>query len=78
MEKVNGAAHPETLQTCFDLALCLRAENQTTQAKALAERAVEGAQELLGIEHPNTKKYRRLLDSLQSADSAEQTRASSE
>jgi len=65
MEKVNGATHPETLKTCFDLALCLRAENKTAEAKALAERAVEGAQKLLGSEHPDTKKYRQLLDSLQ-------------
>jgi hypothetical protein len=54
-EKVLGPENPDTLATRDNLA----------EAKALAERAVEGAQKLQGIEHPDTKKYRQLLDSLQ-------------
>jgi tetratricopeptide (TPR) repeat protein len=63
-EKVLGVEHPDTLQTCSNLAGCLRAEAKMQEAKAFAQRAAEGAQKVLGPEHPDTKKYEQLLREL--------------
>ena len=63
-EKVLGPDNPNTLNTCFGLALCLRAEGQIQEASALAQRAAEGARKLLGPEHPDTKKYEKLQQEL--------------
>jgi tetratricopeptide (TPR) repeat protein len=74
-EKVLGSEHPDTLQTCFNLAQCLRAESARTpgtdspaknqEATGLAQRAADGARQVLGAEHPLTKKYEELLQELQ-------------
>ena len=53
-EKVLGVEHPDTLQTCFNLAGCLRAESKMQEAKAFAKRAAEGALRVLGPENPLT------------------------
>ena len=59
-----GVEHPDTLQTCFNLATCLRDEGKASEAKALAQRAADGARKSLGPEHPDTKKYEQLRDEL--------------
>ena len=38
-----GPEHPETLVTCYDLALCLKDQNKKEEAKVFAKRAAEGA-----------------------------------
>jgi len=63
-EKVLGVEHPDTLETCFNLATCLRAEGKAPEAKAVAQRAADGARKSLGSEHPDTKKYEQLRDQL--------------
>ena len=63
-EKVLGSEHPDTLKTCSNLAVCLRSEGQTHEANALGQRAADGARNVLGPEHPETKKYEQLLQEL--------------
>jgi Tetratricopeptide repeat len=63
-EKVLGVEHPDTLETCFNLATCLRAEGKASEAKTFAQRAADGARRSLGPEHPDTKKYEQLRDEL--------------
>jgi hypothetical protein len=52
------------LETCFDIATCLRAEGKAPEAKALAQRAADGARKTLGPEHPDTKKYEQMREEL--------------
>ena len=63
-EKVLGLEHPDTLGTCFDLAVCLRAENEIQEASAFAQRAADRARKALGPEHSDTKKYEQLRQEL--------------
>jgi hypothetical protein len=42
----------------------LRDEGKASEAKALAQRAADGARKSLGPEHPDTKKYEQLRDEL--------------
>jgi hypothetical protein len=56
--------HPDTLQTCFNLAVCLRAEGKLEEANALAKRAADGGLKVLGPDHPDTKKYEKLQQEL--------------
>jgi hypothetical protein len=63
-EKVLGLEHPDTLRSCFSLAVCLRSESQFQEATAFAQRAADGARKVLGPEHRNTKKYEQLLQEL--------------
>jgi len=46
-EKLLGVEHPDTLETCFNLAICLRDEGKASEAKALAQRAADGARKSL-------------------------------
>ena len=64
-EKVLGPEHPQTLRTCYDLGLCLKAENKMDEAKEFARRAAEGASKVLGAKHPDTLKYEKLWQELQ-------------
>jgi hypothetical protein len=61
---VLGVDHPDTFETCFDLANCLRSEGKLQEAKAFAQRAVDGARKVLGPAHPDTKKYEFLHELL--------------
>jgi hypothetical protein len=63
-EKVLGLAHPHTLRTCYNLAVCLRSESEIQQASVFARRAADGARKVLGLENPDTKKYEQLLQEL--------------
>jgi hypothetical protein len=56
--------HPQTLRTCFDLAICLRSENELQEASGFAQRAADGARKVLGPDHPDTKKYEQLRQEL--------------
>ena len=67
-EKVLGPEHPGTLSTCFNLALCLKAENKMDEAKEFARRAAEGVSKVLGANHPDTLKYEKLWQKLQTRD----------
>jgi hypothetical protein len=42
----------------------LRSEGQLREAIKLAERAAEGARNVLGSDHPDTKKYEKLQQEL--------------
>jgi Tetratricopeptide repeat len=63
-EKILTPEHPETLRTCFNLAVCLRSEGEIQEASAFAQRAVDGARKVLGPAHPDTKKYEQFLHEL--------------
>jgi Tetratricopeptide repeat len=67
-ERVLGPEHPDTLQTCFNLTGCLRAESKMKEAKAFAKRAAEGALRVLGPENPDTKKYEQVWQELESTE----------
>ena len=61
-----GPEHPDTLMTCYNLARCLRDEGgKKKEAKEFAKRAAEGAQKVLGPEHPDTKTYEKVWQQLQ-------------
>jgi tetratricopeptide (TPR) repeat protein len=66
-EKMNGIEHDYTLSLCHDYALCLQAHGKLAQAKELARRAAEGERKVLGPDHPNTKKYEKLLAELETS-----------
>jgi hypothetical protein len=61
---VLGVDHPDTLETCFDLANCLRSEGKLQEARMFAQRAADGALKALGPEHPDTKEFERLRQQL--------------
>ena len=63
-EKVLPPDHPDTLRTCFNLAVCLRSEGEIQEASAFAQRAADGARKILGTDHPDTKKYEKLEQEL--------------
>jgi Tetratricopeptide repeat len=63
-EKVLGPEHPDTLRSCFELAIRLRAQSETQEATAFAQRAAEGPRKAFGPEHPDTKKYEQLRQQL--------------
>jgi hypothetical protein len=60
LSDVTGPENPDTLSTCFDLAVCLRSESEIPEDGTFARRAAEGALRVLGPENPNTKKYEQL------------------
>jgi tetratricopeptide (TPR) repeat protein len=64
-EKVLGPRHPETLSSCYNLALDLARAGKLRDAMPFARRAAEGAREVLGNDHPSTKRYFILLDKLE-------------
>ena len=64
-EKVLGSEDAETLLSSYDLALCLRDEGKLSEAKKFASRAAEGARKVVGIQHPDTKKYEKLSAELE-------------
>jgi tetratricopeptide (TPR) repeat protein len=64
-EKAWGIGHPVTLELCEGYAECLKGEGKLPQAKELAQRAADGARKVLGPDHPNTKKYEKLLAELE-------------
>jgi hypothetical protein len=68
-EKVLGPEHPETLKTCFNLAVCLRAEGAKQDATDFARRATVAARKVLGPGHPDTKKYEQILQELLAKES---------
>jgi hypothetical protein len=45
-------------------ASCLRAQENASEAKVLAQRAADGARKTLGPEYPDTKKYEQLREEL--------------
>ena len=58
-----GPRHPDTLTLTCSLACTLeRVGTKLEEARELARRAVEGGEEVLGPEHPNFEKSRRLLE----------------
>jgi tetratricopeptide (TPR) repeat protein len=61
LESRIGVGNGGTLDVAYRLARCLKDENKLAEAKQLAERAVEGARTKLGADHPDTKKYEKLL-----------------
>jgi len=63
-EKVLSPEHPDTLRACFDLARCLRADSEIREAVPFAQHAADGARKVLGLEHPDTKKYEQLRQQL--------------
>jgi tetratricopeptide (TPR) repeat protein/class 3 adenylate cyclase len=64
-EKAWGIWHPVTLELCEDYAECLKGQGKVPLAKELARRAADGARKVLGPDHPNTKKYEKLVAELE-------------
>jgi tetratricopeptide (TPR) repeat protein len=64
-EKAYGIEHPVTLNLCYEYAECLNGQGKLAQAKDLARRAAEGAGNVLGPDHPDTRKYETLLHDLE-------------
>jgi tetratricopeptide (TPR) repeat protein len=64
-EKAWGIGHPVTLELYEGYAECLKGQGKLPQAKELARRAADGARKVLGPDHPNTKKYEKLLAELE-------------
>jgi hypothetical protein len=60
-----GAEHPDTLQSCYHLALALRAEKKMDEAKVFAKRAAKGAEKILGKGNQNRMDYEKLWRELQ-------------
>jgi tetratricopeptide (TPR) repeat protein len=65
-EKVSGPTHPDTLTSYYDFADSLKRQGKIQEGKEFARRAAEGGRKVLGPEHPNTKKYEKLLADLES------------
>ena len=63
-EKVLPPDRPDTLRTCFNLAVCLRSEGEIPEASAFAQRAADGERKVLAPDHPDTKKYEQLRQEL--------------
>ncbi|MEY2557709.1 MAG: hypothetical protein QOE34_1134, partial [Verrucomicrobiota bacterium] len=64
-EKVLGPRHPDTLSLYFNFALSLARAGKLQEARPFARKAVQGAQEVLGADHPSTKRYLILLSKLE-------------
>jgi hypothetical protein len=52
------------LKTCYNLALCLRSEGASEDTVLFAKRAADGAEKVLGPDHPDTKKCEQLRQEL--------------
>jgi hypothetical protein len=64
-EKVLGPEHTVTLDASYDFAFGLQGQGKLPEAKDFARRAVQGARKVLGAEHPDTKRYEKLLAELE-------------
>lgn len=65
-EKVLGPENPDTLDLCYYFASGLTHRGKIQEAKEFARRAAEGAQKILGPDHPSTRKYEKLFQALNS------------
>src|SRR5205807_581456 len=66
-ERVMGPEHPDTLWSRNNLAVALNDQSKYGEAEAeeFARRAAEGARNVLGLKHPSTQKYEKLLADLE-------------
>lgn len=64
-ERVVGAEHADTLNTCQALALCLAAQHKTPEALLYAQRALAAYQKTLGKNHRDTKTMQLLVKQFQ-------------
>ena len=64
-QRVLGPEHPDTVDSCYNLAAGLMHQGKNEEAKEFARRAAEGARKTLGPEHPSTRKYEKLLAELE-------------
>jgi hypothetical protein len=64
-ERVQGSLHPEVLQTCYNLALCLEDQNKLPEALELVKRAETGWQKVLGGEHLLSQRAKKVLARIQ-------------
>jgi tetratricopeptide (TPR) repeat protein len=71
LERVLNPTHPVTLTLLYNLAICLYTQGKQEEARPFAQRAAEGAREILGADHPYTKDFEQLYQRLAStAESA--------
>ena len=63
-EHLKGAEDPDTLQVCFELALCLASQKKRSDALPYAQRAYQGRRNALGKDHPDTVQALKLLRAL--------------
>jgi len=54
-ERVRGPDNPRALNITHDLAVALRRQEQCEEALILFQRAYEGSQDTLGMDHPNSQ-----------------------
>jgi hypothetical protein len=58
---VLGPEHPDTLTAANDLAGLYESQDRHEEAEPLCERALAGAERVLGPDHPHTKLFRKNL-----------------
>ena len=63
-EHVRGAKNPDTLNTCYNLALCLEEQQKLKEALTYAQRALTGRLKVLGKNDADTKAAQELVDEL--------------
>ena len=59
-----GSKHQDTIRTMFEIANCLKAQKKIPGALNTAKRASALSHQLLGADHPDTKKYEKFLSEL--------------
>jgi tetratricopeptide (TPR) repeat protein len=63
-EKVLGTEHPSTISSWYAFAYQLARQNKTDEAIQFARRAATAAEQALGQDHPDTRKYAQLVQQL--------------
>jgi hypothetical protein len=61
---VLGAEHPSTLVSVNNLAILYNTQGRTAEAEPLFQRALRGAERVLGPDHPHTRLFRENLERL--------------
>jgi serine/threonine protein kinase len=64
-EKLTGSTDPDTLDTYYNLAYSLGEQGKLNEAKVFAREAAEAAPNVVGKDHPYTRKYSTLLNELE-------------
>jgi hypothetical protein len=63
-ERALGPDHPDTLTACYNLAVCLEAQDKIPDALTYARRTLTIRLKVLGKDHPKTKSTQEMVNDL--------------
>jgi len=67
-EELLGEDDRDTLESCFHLVDSLKKQKKLREAQEFGQRAVASARKVLGVDHPETQKYEKVLRDLEAKE----------